>query len=738
MNPLHDVAHDLISGFLPFAAALVATAVITLAVALIITSSVPRLSAGSRVSILIAALVIPLLIAVLQLAGVTPSLVEPAAPAGPATAIAYTVSTDTTLPATAHQSSPLDWSCLLAFLWGAGFLFGSARLAVQAARWRRLAADTVPIDDTSVRQTFGELARRTGVTAELVESRSCREPVVIGIRRPRILLPSTILEQVDPESLEAILAHELGHVARRDNLTGTLLAFIRSLFWIDPLHHFALRRYLVMRERACDERALESGCAPRNLVDALNVCCNLTAPTPAAACMSSAQIPERIESIMTHADRRHHHISSRRVRIAVLVATGIVATAAALSIQPPVIASPLVSEEARPPASEPRVTAFAESAMGSDPEMIRIAIDVRDAGGTVVFTPTIQTKAGVPFEVVSGGAVTPGGPTITVRGEVDASHRGRIEVTWTREGKELRSESAPIIPLTRRVVPSTSPSHPPEPAITLAIQNADLHDLLKMVSNLTGKAITADPGINGRVSIDVVDTPWTLALFKALEPLNLTILRSPDGTSVRVIQRVEPPPPPPGVHRVGGDVSPPRPLTRVEPIYPPEARRARVAGMVILEMVINERGEVENARVLKPMPFGMDQAALDAVRQWKFEPATIDGTPVKVLFNITISFRPSEEPASDQGLTVVPAKIAGPDPIYPREARAAGAQGTVTLLVSISAEGAVTDVAVSSGVSPELDAAAVAAVRQWVFSPGQRDGIAVASKHVVTIPFVND
>lgn len=96
---------------------------------------------------------------------------------------------------------------------------------------------------------------------------------------------------------------------------------------------------------------------------------------------------------------------------------------------------------------------------------------------------------------------------------------------------------------------------------------------------------------------------------------------------------------PTGARRVGGNVRPPRAIHRVDPQYPPAAREARVQGMVILELIIDESGSVREARILKGLPYGMDQAALDAVRQWRFEPGTQEGRPVAVIFNVTVAFR---------------------------------------------------------------------------------------------------
>lgn len=80
-------------------------------------------------------------------------------------------------------------------------------------------------------------------------------------------------------------------------------------------------------------------------------------------------------------------------------------------------------------------------------------------------------------------------------------------------------------------------------------------------------------------------------------------------------------------------------IQRVEPVYPAEARANRVSGIVIVEAVIDRNGEVRDVRVLKPLPYGLDQAAVDAVKQWKFRPGMLEGQPIDVIFNLTINFK---------------------------------------------------------------------------------------------------
>ena len=74
-----------------------------------------------------------------------------------------------------------------------------------------------------------------------------------------------------------------------------------------------------------------------------------------------------------------------------------------------------------------------------------------------------------------------------------------------------------------------------------------------------------------------------------------------------------------------------------EPVYPQTARDAGVQGVVILEIVIGEDGAVANARVLRSIPL-LDQAALDAVRQWRYEPTLLNGVPTSVIMTATVNF----------------------------------------------------------------------------------------------------
>ncbi len=98
-----------------------------------------------------------------------------------------------------------------------------------------------------------------------------------------------------------------------------------------------------------------------------------------------------------------------------------------------------------------------------------------------------------------------------------------------------------------------------------------------------------------------------------------------------------PPTPPAPVH-VGGIIEPPRKVRDVAPVYPAIAQSVRVQGRVLIEALIGPDGRVDHLKVLRSVPL-LDQAALDAVRQWVFTPTKLNGEAVQVVMTVTVDFR---------------------------------------------------------------------------------------------------
>jgi len=197
--------------------------------------------------------------------------------------------------------------------------------------------------------------------------------------------------------------------------------------------------------------------------------------------------------------------------------------------------------------------------------------------------------------------------------------------------------------------------------------------------------------------------------------------------------------------RAVGDIKPPKLVKMVNPVYPQIARQARVEGTVIVEAKADEQGSIVEVRVLRSIPI-LDQAAIEAVKQWKYEPLVIDGKPRKVIFTATVNFVLDE--GGKKGVMkkfaagavraendIMPPKpIKNPAPVYPEIARVAGVEGVVILGVKTNEEGQVVDAIVLRSI-PLLDQAAIDTVRQWVYEPLVVDGKAVPVVFTVTVRF---
>jgi protein TonB len=131
------------------------------------------------------------------------------------------------------------------------------------------------------------------------------------------------------------------------------------------------------------------------------------------------------------------------------------------------------------------------------------------------------------------------------------------------------------------------------------------------------------------------DEPEPIRLAEEEDP----DLDLPDTDIIFGVPDAPPAPEPEGPIRVGGDVVPPEKVSAPSPQYTEIARKARIQGVVIVEAIIDKQGSVTNVKILKGLPMGLDQAAADAVKKWQFKPATLNGKPVAVIYNLTVNFR---------------------------------------------------------------------------------------------------
>jgi protein TonB len=158
-------------------------------------------------------------------------------------------------------------------------------------------------------------------------------------------------------------------------------------------------------------------------------------------------------------------------------------------------------------------------------------------------------------------------------------------------------------------------------------------------------------GVLSVLSADTLPTPRSVLAFDSVDPiLNHTAADVRGRTGVDGVEAggfgfggglgiTEPPPPlaPTQPVRLHWRMTPPRKVHDLLPAYPAQARAARAEGLVVLEAIIDVEGRVASLRVLRPVPL-LTEAALDAVRQWRYEPAWLNGQPVPVVMTVTVNF----------------------------------------------------------------------------------------------------
>ncbi len=156
------------------------------------------------------------------------------------------------------------------------------------------------------------LANATPWRGAILQSESCDSPAVVGLFRPRIVLPAHGIDALSDDELAAILAHESAHVRRHDNLRGFLESLIVAAFWFHPLIWFAQRALLRAREEACDELVAATMNAETYAAALARMCRIALAPRVAGiSCMAGGFLKERIDHIMSYTETVRRSVSHR-------------------------------------------------------------------------------------------------------------------------------------------------------------------------------------------------------------------------------------------------------------------------------------------------------------------------------------------------------------------------------------------------------------------------------------------
>src|SRR5690606_30003360 len=190
----------------------------------------------------------------------------------------------------ASESVPGPITIALVVVWLSGSLLVLLESARRAVRLAALVDRASP--------TPGPAGVRSALPIRY--SKAPIEPALVGFLRPVLLMPTDVEARLSPAQLDAVIAHELCHWRRRDNLTGTLHLLVEALFWFHPLVWWIGARLVEERERACDEAVIEAGHDRRAYAEAiLNVAeLRVASPILCAAGVGGVGLKGRIMAVL--------------------------------------------------------------------------------------------------------------------------------------------------------------------------------------------------------------------------------------------------------------------------------------------------------------------------------------------------------------------------------------------------------------------------------------------------------
>jgi bla regulator protein blaR1 len=443
-----------------------------------------------------------------------------------------------------------------------------------------------------------------------VESAWIDVPSVIGWMRPVIVVPASTFAGLSPEQFDAILAHELAHIRRHDYFVNALQSVLEVLLFYHPAVWWVSHQVRLEREHCCDDIAVEV-CGDRVAYANALACLEERRATAAFAMgATGGHLLTRVRRLI----RRTPAAPNRRSAWAAIAATcALVALGLTTYDSRPLLARPSasvasVSTLAATPTSDPpkttstaptptRVPRNAPRAAASSPQVGLVTFNVQvvdPQGGTL-------PGATVTFGSASGGAAATAVTNASGRAAFASVQPGTYDLTISQPGFQRSISRLDVGPNGLNV--------------RVRLEVGSVSETVTVVSPMPlAAAITPEP---------------TVEPTRAPEPT-----AQQTGNAPVVVDSLDQS----GPVRVGGDIKAPRKIHDVKPAYPDDALASGVAGTVILEAVIARDGSVRDARPVRSVPM-LDQAAIDAVRQWRFTPTLLNGAEVEVRMTVTINFR---------------------------------------------------------------------------------------------------
>lgn len=570
----------------------------------------------------------------------------------------------------APTPAPLQPSTAAAAVIVAGVLVRLGWVGLGLVRLRRLRTAGEPALTSDAPDSLQQI-RDAGADVRYVPG--LRQPVTFGVRRPVVLLPER-LAGMTPAIQRAVLVHELWHVRRRDWPWSLAEEAVRAVLWFHPAVWYLVSRVQSAREEVVDELSVLATNARRSYLEALLAFADEPVVYPAAPFARRRHLFTRMLLISREAVMSPRRIvCSGAMMAGALVFTGwygslaFPLTAAAApsmiaSIPPPGrIEAAAARQQAQAQPRDPRTDvarpassreAELQAALRADAQNITnwlaLARLQEERGAIADAEKTLQAgvEATQNLEVLQSLA-----GFYNRQGDFDKTMRMLENIASRDAANPQRHQLVAVYywekaQRDQRLSPADKAHH-----LQSGIAAADRAIALDpdYVEALTYKNIMLR--MQGNMETDAVRQQALFAEADTLRTRAMQIARSRPAAPRQAGEPGAPPPPPPppmapfvdGVRalRIGGEIKTPRKLRDVKPVYPPIALDAKVAGMVIIEALIDPQGHVRDAQVLRSIPL-LNEAALDAVKQWQFEPTLMNGVAMPVVMTVTVNFTLSQ------------------------------------------------------------------------------------------------
>jgi TonB family protein len=509
-----------------------------------------------------------------------------------------------------------------AAVWSLGALTVCLQILLGAAVVIRLRRRAAPAPDEIAALTH-ELSQGMGVRLRVRVLQVSEEttPMTWGIFRPVVLLPKSVVDG-DAERLRAILLHELAHIARRDFLLHLVAQAACAVYWFHPLVWVARREALRQRERASDDLVLGFGVRPSEYASSLvQLSRSLAAPRLCGSlgiCRPSS-LETRVRAIL---DPRLRRGRLTLAGVLVTVAATLALVAAVGAVQPALAQVPRLG---LPPLAGVAPPSFALAAQPMPvPDLAAIEAQAREAEVAYDLDKAVRLyRQAAELKKAKFGANS-------AQYALDLIRLGALYRSWDRleDAHPLYADALSILE------GRFGPSYPglAKPIYFLAMEAHLRED------------IPAAQALYQRV-LDLWEQPASPET--ALARRALAVIAGAELPEIPVAAPVDSGQKDPAAwpaesqqpYRVGGEVRAPSVISKMEPKYSREARLLKLAGTALLRAVIDADGQVREMTVSKNPGCGLDVKAVEALRQWRFQPGIKDGVPVRVAALVEINFR---------------------------------------------------------------------------------------------------